>query len=323
VDTRTLIWIDLRLRSCAKDLCTTLPSTYHVRCIREPNTLPAAIAALAPIAACFEYDNPGPDQLEPLQWTRLAFPSLPILMITVEHSEALAVWALRARVWDYLVMPIHALDICSRVALLAGSLAGKVSKSVPPGRSVPEFVPPQRRAEGARLQSRLLPALSFVEANYSEKISLRTVAGLCDLGPYQFSRAFKHAQGTTFREFLIVHRINKAIRMLEIPGASITEVAFAVGFNDLSHFAQMFRRYIGVCPSQYLHEKEVGCLGEIPPEQLPGVGNSSVQDTPTRLQQNPSSLWYPNATSPDTLQRWIPRTHAGRAVSVPGRRQSS
>jgi AraC-like DNA-binding protein len=289
VDTRTLIWVDLRLRSSATDLCTTLPSTYHVRRIREPNAFPAAVTSLVPLAVFFEYDNPGPDQLEPLQRTRLAFPSLPVLMITVEHSEALAVWALRARVWDYLVMPVHALDICSRVALLAGSLIGKVSRSVLPGRSVPEYVPPPKREEGARSQTRLLPALSFVEANYSEKISLRTVAGLCDLGPYQFSRAFKHAHGTTFREFLIVHRINKAIRMLEIPSASITDVAFAVGFNDLSHFAQMFRRYVGVCPSQYLHEKKIGCLGGIPSEPPPGKGNSWVQDTPTRLQQNPSS----------------------------------
>jgi AraC-like DNA-binding protein len=42
--------------------------------------------------------------------------------------------------------------------------------------------------------------------------------------------------------------------MLGHPGASITDVAFAVGFNDLSHFAQMFRRYVGICPSDYLHQ---------------------------------------------------------------------
>jgi AraC-like DNA-binding protein len=38
---------------------------------------------------------------------------------------------------------------------------------------------------------------------------------------------------------------------LRNPRASVTDIAFAVGFNDLSHFARMFRRYVGLCPSKY------------------------------------------------------------------------
>jgi len=198
---------------------------------------------------------PGPKELDPLRRTRLEFPSLPILMITVEHWEELAVWALRMRVCDYLVVPAGISDLCSRIATLVNSRAANSLQNVVLDKSPPEIETAlAMKTNNPRSRNRVLPALSYVEANYSEKVALGAVARLCGLGRYQFSRIFKRVQGTTFREFLIVHRINKAVHMLGAPGASITDVAFSVGFNDLSHFAQMFRRYVGVCPSDYLHE---------------------------------------------------------------------
>ena len=68
----------------------------------------------------------------------------------------------------------------------------------------------------------------------------------------QSSHAFKEVHGTTFREFVIIHRIRRAEQMLCCANVSITDVAFSVGFNDLSHFAQMFRRHVGVRPSDYV-----------------------------------------------------------------------
>jgi AraC-like DNA-binding protein len=254
VDTRPLIWVDLRVRRSVTDLSSMVRASYQLRYVREPSVIPKLVTALCPVAACFEYDVPGPKELEPLRQTRLEFPSLPVLMITVEHWEELAVWALRMRVCDYLVVPAGITVLCSRIATLVNSRAANSLPSVPLEPGVPEIETfPARQPSKARSRDRLLPALSYVEANYSEKVALGAVARLCGMGRYQFSRIFKRVQGTTFREFLIVHRINKAVHMLGAPGASITDVAFSVGFNDLSHFAQMFRRYVGVCPSDYLH----------------------------------------------------------------------
>jgi AraC-like DNA-binding protein len=178
-------------------------------------------------------------------------------MITVEHSEALAVWALRMRVWDYLVMPVGVEDVLSRMALLAEIAEENAPGTMMPHPPIPERATvPSDRKPGAPSPSRLLPAVSFLETNYSEKVSLKAAARLCGLDPFQFSRAFKREHGKTFREFLILHRINKAVGMLQGPSASVTNVAFSVGFNDLSHFARMFRRYVGVRPSEYLHERK-------------------------------------------------------------------
>lgn len=260
MDSGALIWVDSRVHPCAADLSTTLPRSYRVCRIREPNAIPEAVRRLTPVVVCFEYDDPGPAQLEMLEHTRIGYPHLPVLMITVEHSESLAVWALRVRVWDYLVMPVRQEDLCARLAMLSAAQGAPTpGNSAAATHTIATDTDPllSRRLEAGKIAChRVLPALSFLEANYSEKVTLRRAAQLCGLGPYQFSRAFKHEQGTTFREFLIIHRISKAIRMLEHSDASVTEVAFSVGFNDLSYFARMFRRYLGVCPSDYRREKE-------------------------------------------------------------------
>jgi AraC-like DNA-binding protein/CheY-like chemotaxis protein len=258
LDTPPLVWADLRTRPFTTDLHNQVPSKYNVRYVREPGEISRVIANSRAAAICFEYDEPSPKQLEPLERTRVEQPELPVLMLTVEHSEELAVWALRMRVWDYVVLPMDRRDLAARIAMLVASRATSSPSPEVIGKGIRSFVSRSVRPENTDSCKKLLPAISYVEANYSEKVALGVVARLCGLGRYQFSRIFKRVHGTTFREFLITHRINKAVHMLGLPGASITDVAFAVGFNDLSHFAQMFRRYRGVCPSDYLQEMRTG-----------------------------------------------------------------
>lgn len=298
MDVRALIWVDLRLEPFETYLSSLVRTTYPLQYVREPGEVAGLVAEFSPAAICFEYDKPGPKELEPLRRIRLEFPGLPILLITVEHSEELAVWALRMKVSDYLVAPLEISDLFFRIAALVNWRTASTLREIPPEQKFPEFDPiPNRRDNRTPAGDRLLPALTYVEANYSEKVALGVVARLCGLGRYQFSRAFKQAHGTTFREFLIVHRINKAMQMLKNDGASITDVAFSVGFNDLSHFAQMFRRYVGVCPSDYLQGLKT--------ERTPALGNlrrfdRALQNARTLLQQNPSSTGRHSVRNPCT-----------------------
>ena len=66
---------------------------------------------------------------------------------------------------------------------------------------------------------------------------------------FAFSRNFHSALGLTFREYVMRARIAEARRMLVEGGHSVTDVAFATGFNDGSYFARMYRRHTGMLPS--------------------------------------------------------------------------
>lgn len=250
------MWVDFRVNPSLHDNCAQLRA-YRPILMKKPCELAVVVASVRPVVVCFEYDEPGPEHLEPLQRLRVERPDVPVIMLTVKHSEELAVWALRMRVWDYIVLPLPGPELAARI----GALFSAISKSaVPAARARNEAIPlvPGRNKPGTlEGHKKLLPAISYVEENYSEKVALGVVARLCGLGRFQFSRCFKRVHGKTFREFLIGHRIEKATQMLGVPGASITDVAFAVGFNDLSHFADTFRRHVGMCPSEYLYEARI------------------------------------------------------------------
>jgi AraC-like DNA-binding protein len=100
-------------------------------------------------------------------------------------------------------------------------------------------------------------AIAFVGSHYPDKFPASAVATHCGLSRFQFSRVFHATFRITFREYLLRYRIRAACEALTRHHDSVTAVAYAVGFHDGSYFARMFRRYIGMLPSQYArwHER--------------------------------------------------------------------
>src|SRR6185312_3929078 len=120
------------------------------------------------------------------------------------HSEALAVWAYRHRVWDYRVKPIPD-EALSRVL---GALA-RFASGVQPQGWLTDELPSDLIAPSGHLHKplaaapRTAPATAFVSEHYGEIIRLKTVARLCHLSESEFSRIFHHEHSTSFRQFLL------------------------------------------------------------------------------------------------------------------------
>ena len=87
--------------------------------------------------------------------------------------------------------------------------------------------------------------------HFERKIALEDVAALCRLSLTQFCRAFRKEQGASFGQHLLRYRLERACEGLAHPGALAKEVAYAVGFNDLSYFTWAFKRQLGLTPSEY------------------------------------------------------------------------
>ncbi|WP_128894612.1 helix-turn-helix domain-containing protein [Longirhabdus pacifica] len=82
------------------------------------------------------------------------------------------------------------------------------------------------------------------------KLSLERVASQAYVSKCYYSRIFQKYVGKGFKEYIIDKRIQKAKQMLE-NGESVTDVCFSIGYNDLTHFARMFKKVVGVNPSTY------------------------------------------------------------------------
>jgi len=245
-----LLWFDLTARANQAELRVQCARLFEVACTTQLERAQAEIERHNPCVLCFDFDHPDQVRLRAMQDIKKAHPRLPILMLTIGHSESLAVWAFRARVWNYLVKPVA----CDEFEENLEALARIGNRGAPPriaqtlAAAVPDDLPAQ--PVEARI-SRLQPALHFVAQHYHEKLTEAAAAKACGMSRFEFSRKFHAAFGMTFRDYLLRVRITEARRLLTEGGRSVTSVAYSTGFNDGSHFASMFRRYTGVLPSDY------------------------------------------------------------------------
>jgi AraC-like DNA-binding protein len=243
---QSILWVDLRTIRSEPDLCSSLSPLFRTQRLHHLPDLFQTVQNWRPWAMCFEYDMPDARGLAALLELSVRHASLPIIMLTEKCVTKRECLALRDRVWVHLVKPVSVRRFCECVTRLGATAAPAVRPAVGNGRAWPTA------AGKSWTPASLAPAVSYVAANYGEKVRLSTAAKLCDLSRFQFSRNFKKEQGLTFRDFVVQLRIQRAAELMKQSRAlSVTEAAFVVGFNDLSHFSRMFRRQFGVTPSHY------------------------------------------------------------------------
>jgi AraC-like DNA-binding protein len=254
MDKPEILLINLNQRDTQSEVMRLFGRDCRLTCLSSTEDIPETIHGVVPQAICFEYDYPDIPRLAALQETKLAFPSLPIVMVTQQHSEDLAVWAFRSRVWDYFTKPLKVSEVLTCFRTIQ-ALPRSQQQHAPRTFAIRECALPTDTRFQASSRSRdarvVNTAIASVERNLHNKISQSEVAESCGMSSSQFSRVFKQVHGTTFQEYVLRRRMSQAIRLLQNPSASITDVCYTVGFNDQSHFTRIFRRYTGTSPSTY------------------------------------------------------------------------
>jgi len=104
---------------------------------------------------------------------------------------------------------------------------------------------------GPRDRRRAVTAALWIEANACEPMNLSTAAKEAGLSPFHFLRLFSKVLGVTPHQYLVRSRLRRAARLLAADGASITQIAYDVGFGDLSNFVRSFHRAAGVSPRRF------------------------------------------------------------------------
>jgi len=98
---------------------------------------------------------------------------------------------------------------------------------------------------------KLHQVLELIHSDTHGSLTQSDVAEKIRLSPQAFSRFFKRAMGKTYMEYLQEFRISKVCRALLETDKNITEVAYELGFDNLSTFNLTFRKLKGVTPTQY------------------------------------------------------------------------
>ena len=100
-------------------------------------------------------------------------------------------------------------------------------------------------------------ARAYIYANQADPIDLDKVATAMHVSTFYFCKMFKKATGLTFTDYLSRVRVEKAKTLLLNPHLRISEIAYDVGFQSLTHFNRMFRKIVGQSPTAYRESKAV------------------------------------------------------------------
>ena len=98
----------------------------------------------------------------------------------------------------------------------------------------------------------LKTVILFIDEHFTEKISLSDLAKQCSMSDNHFSYVFKSVFNITPSEYIISKRLELAIQFLvSNPDMNMLDVAFRCGFNNSANFNKIFKKYIGITPSEY------------------------------------------------------------------------
>ena len=99
-------------------------------------------------------------------------------------------------------------------------------------------------------------AMDFMEKNYTDPITIETLAKKIHMSESNFRHKFKFITGLSPIHFLIRLRIEKATELiLNNSELNVTEIAMKVGFDDSAYFSRQFKKIIGVAPLEYIKQR--------------------------------------------------------------------
>lgn len=141
--------------------------------------------------------------------------------------------AIRHQVFDYLLKPIDDSQVQELMERILSALHEKAPASKP----------------GTNDTFRQIT--DYIEAHYGQSISLNDVADLVHMNRTYVSELFTRNAGMSFPQYKAQVRIRHACEMIEQGGQSMTDIAFAAGFESLSRFSRVFSQLKGMSPQQY------------------------------------------------------------------------
>ncbi len=103
----------------------------------------------------------------------------------------------------------------------------------------------------AQDRRRAVEAALWIDAHSHREIGLEAAADQAGLSPFHFLRLFSAVLGVTPHQYLVRSRLRHGARLLTEEERTITDVAYDIGFNDLSNFVRTFHRAAGVSPLKF------------------------------------------------------------------------
>lgn len=114
-----------------------------------------------------------------------------------------------------------------------------------------------RNRQNVNSRSFIEQAIAYMKEHVGEDISLEKIADKLFLNPAYFSRLFKQHTGTTFTDYLIELRMEKAKELLSLGRYKVYEVSQMIGYRSEKYFFRIFKQYTGCSPAEYYRSRNL------------------------------------------------------------------
>lgn len=154
--------------------------------------------------------------------------------------------ALRLGAIDYLLKPCRSTEICQRLSQI---VKGEDTMDEP------EIVQEEKAANPA-----VRTAQRYISEHLTENLNLSEVAEKAGVSTAYLSTLFSQHLGCGFVDYLNKMRIEYASHYMQDGGMKIYEIAYKVGFRDEKYFSRVFKKVMGLSPSEY--RRSIGVVEE-------------------------------------------------------------
>lgn len=171
------------------------------------------------------------------------YPRMQITVLTGYRDFAYAQEAIRLGVTRYLLKPSKMDDIHEALQAMTEKLDRL--------KDMPQKAEPAEKTTGSFIVKQ---ALSFMEENFAQKLTLQDVATHCFVSQWHLSKLINKHTEKSFYDLLNNIRIEKAKELLRDPSLKIGDIVERVGFSDGAHFARVFKKTVGLSANEYRNQ---------------------------------------------------------------------
>ena len=185
-----------------------------------------------PDIALLDIEMPGMNGIELAKYIKERYANCIIIFITAYDRFDYVIEAMHIKAFDYLLKPWKEERLCELI------------------NTAIENVRSMQKTDGI-VHSQKDIIKDYIDRNYKKDISAKDVAGILGYSDVYFSKVFKQLFDDNFINYLTKIRIDRAKLLLKDISFNIKEVGKSVGYADSNYFTKVFKRSIGMSPSEY------------------------------------------------------------------------
>lgn len=218
----------------------------------------------APEVVITDIVMPDMSGIELLEAIKKQSPDTPVIMLSAYEEFKYAKEALRLGAFDYLLKPVNGEEIKKVLESVIqyydnqeqndnqlSELKNTVQRYKNRIRKYKEQIVDLPAEVENEFEDIMDGNINWLKSHYNMNVTLREMARKSYMCETYFSEQFKMRTEKNFNEYLNDLRINKALELLRKPGLKVSEIGELVGYNNSSYFIKIFRKKIGMTPSDY------------------------------------------------------------------------